>query len=184
MKHLTRDGIEVQRLLRKARRIAMVGASPRADRHSNTVCRYLHRAGFEVIPVRQDREEVIGLSSYASLAEVPGPLDLAVIYRGRSQAVDHVAEAAARGDLMAVWLPPGAVSGAALDVAAQEGLPVVSDRCPEKEYRHLGRPGGHNFDRIQHDTRRRKNKALTMRSLKKRPRRLGRGAPRARAGSR
>lgn len=142
MKHLTRDEVLMQRLLQSARSIAVIGASPRRERHSHEVCVYLHQAGYEVIPVRPDRAEVAGLTSYERIADVPGPVDLVVIYRNAAAAPAHVAEAAVKAP-GSVWLPPGVWSRACDDEAARADLTLVIDACVEAEHRHANRVAGH-----------------------------------------
>jgi predicted CoA-binding protein len=142
MKHLTRDEVAIQRMLQRARIIAVVGASPRSGRHSNIVCRYLHAQGYEVIPVRPDRADVASLKSYAVLADVPGPVDLIVIFRNARAAPAHVAEGALKSP-DAVWLPPGATSRACEDAATRAGVTLVEDCCIMEEHRHASHRAGH-----------------------------------------
>ncbi|MDB4967776.1 MAG: CoA-binding domain protein [Myxococcales bacterium] len=142
MKHLTRDEVALQQMLRRARIIAVVGASPRADRHSNTVCRYLHDQGYEVIPLRPDLADVARIKSYAQLDDVAGPVDLVVIFRNARAAPAHVAEAALKRP-EAVWLPPGVTSRACVEAALSAGLTLVEDSCIMEEHRHASRGAGH-----------------------------------------
>jgi predicted CoA-binding protein len=142
MKHLTRDDVAIAQLLQRARTIAVIGASPRRERHSHEVCRYLHEQGYEVIPVRPDRADVASMKSYARLADVAGPIDLVVIFR-RGQAVPgHIAETADRA-IAAAWLPPGAWTRACDEAAARAAVTLVRDACIMEEHRHLSRAGGH-----------------------------------------
>ncbi|HEU4341927.1 MAG TPA: CoA-binding protein [Candidatus Binatia bacterium] len=97
MKHMTRQEALIMQLLNRARTIAVVGASPRPERHSHAVVSYLHRVGYDVIPVRPDLRQVDGLKSYAQLADVPVQMDLAVIFRRPDAAPRFVAEAASKG---------------------------------------------------------------------------------------
>ena len=94
MKHMDRDEAQREHLLKKTRTIAVIGASPR--RHSGEAVDYLHRAGYDVIPVRLDRTEVGGLPTYAQLDDVAGAVDVVVIFRRPDAAVAHVGEAAAK----------------------------------------------------------------------------------------
>jgi predicted CoA-binding protein len=136
MKHMNLEEALVERLLRRTRTIAVIGASSRPTRHSGEVVRYLHDVGYDVIPVRPDRARVAGLPSYAQLDAVGGPVDLVVIFRHPEGVTAHVREAAAkRAD--AVWLPPGAWSREAEDTARRHGLAVVKDRCIVEDHRHL-----------------------------------------------
>lgn len=136
MKHMNREEALIQRLLRKARTIAVIGASPRPTRHSGEVVTYLRNAGYDVIPIRQDRLQVGGLPTYARLADVAGAVDLAIIFRRPAAAPMHVREAAAKR-VDAVWLPPGVWSGEAEEEARQHELALIKDRCIVEEHRHL-----------------------------------------------
>jgi predicted CoA-binding protein len=109
------------------------GRHPSPDRHSHEVVRYLAPEGHDVIPVRPDRSDVAGLAAYASLADIPGAVDLVVVFRTPGAVAAHVEEAAAKG-AEAVWRPPGAWSPAA-DVAAQRhGLTVIKECCVMEEH--------------------------------------------------
>lgn len=142
MKHLTRDEVAIQQLLQRARTIAVVGASPRPERHSNGVCQYLHDQGYDVIPVRPDRADVARLSSYARLGDIPVSVDIVVLFRSAAAAPEQLREAAAARP-EAVWLPPGVSSAAARDVATELGVTLVEDSCIEEELRHASRVSGH-----------------------------------------
>jgi predicted CoA-binding protein len=142
MKHLTRDEVAIQQLLQRARTIAVVGASPRPERHSLQVCRYLHEQGYEVIPVRPDRADVAGMTSYARLGDIPGSVDLIVIFRNAAAVPQHIAETAGKSP-EAVWLPPGVWTRAAEAAAAAIAVTLVEETCIEEEHRHAMRTPGH-----------------------------------------
>jgi predicted CoA-binding protein len=142
MKHLTPAKSLMQRLLRRARTIAIIGASPSPERHSHAVARYLAHEGYDVIPVRPDQSDVAGMATYARLADIPGAVDLVVVFRTPSAIPAHVEEAAAKG-AEAVWLPPGAWSPAADVVAQQRGLTLIKECCVMEEHRHLSGRSGH-----------------------------------------
>jgi predicted CoA-binding protein len=142
MKHLTPTKSVMRRVLQRARTIAIVGASPSPERHSNTVTRYLAHEGYDVVPVRPDRSDVAGLTTYACLGDVPGKVDLVVVFRTPSAVPSHLEEAAAKG-AEAVWLPPGAWSPAADAAAQQHGLTLIKDSCVMEEHRHLSARSGH-----------------------------------------
>ena len=142
MKHLTREEVALQQLLQRARTIAVIGASPRPERHSHQVCRYLHDQAYEVIPVRPDLADVAGLKSYQKLSDVPGPVDIVVVFRNARWAPAHIREAAVKAP-EAVWLPPGVWSRACDEEAARIGVSLVIDSCIEEEHRHASRAPGH-----------------------------------------
>lgn len=155
MKHMTRQEALIMKLLSRARIIAVVGASPRPERHSRTVVSYLHRVGYDVIPVRPDLQPVERLKSYAQLADIPVKLDLTVIFRRADAAPRFVAEAAAKG-VEAVWLPPGVWTREAEEQARVHDVLLIKDRCIEEEHRHMTKDSGHPARLGVHISRRRR----------------------------
>lgn len=119
---------ELKRLLEATRSIAVVGASSKPDRPSYGVFARLQRAGYRVIPVNPFEAEVHGERAYASLAEVPEPIDLVDVFR-RAEETLPVAEDAVRVGAKVLWLQLGVVNEAAAARARQAGLTVVMDEC-------------------------------------------------------
>jgi len=136
---LNDDGIA--RLLRSARRIAVVGASSRPSRPSNGVLQTLIRAGYQCVPVNPNETEVLGLAAYPSLVEAVadgGPFDIVDVFRRPDACID-VARAAVATGCRALWLQLGIVNWEAARVAAAGGLAVVMDRCTAIEVRRVPR---------------------------------------------
>jgi predicted CoA-binding protein len=142
MKHMTREEALHHRVLKRARTIAVVGASANPARHSHEVVSYLKAAGYDVIPVHPDRGAILGLPVYAGLAEVPGPIDLVVMFRRPDAVPAHIDEAAAK-QVEVVWLQPGAWSRAADAAARRHGITLVKECCVAEEHRHVQEPAGH-----------------------------------------
>ena len=116
-------------ILRDARTIAIVGASPRPDRPSHGVMRYLLEHGYRVLPVRpRDCDEVLGVPCVASLAEIGEPVDLVDVFR-RSEFCTDVAREAVAAGAGALWLQLGIVSPEARRIAGAGGLDYVEDLC-------------------------------------------------------
>jgi uncharacterized protein len=115
-------------ILLDARTIALVGASPRPQRPSNRVMRYLLDAGYRVIPVRPHVREIHGIPCAASLAEIAEPIDLVDVFR-RADACPDVARQAVEAGAKAVWLQLGLVSAEARRIAEDAGLEYVEDAC-------------------------------------------------------
>jgi predicted CoA-binding protein len=136
MRHISREEGVIEGLLRATRTIAVIGASPRPERHSSEVVSYLHHAGYDVIPLRPDRAPVARLPTFASLEDFGGSVDLVVIFRRPDAVVDHIRQAAARR-VEAVWLPPGTWSREAQEAARTYNLTLVKERCIVEEHRHL-----------------------------------------------
>ena len=116
------------KILRSARTIAVVGLSTTPRRPSYGVARYLQRAGYRIIPVNPNVSEVLGERAYATLSELPGPVDVVEVFRRSEFAGAIVDEAIAIG-AAAVWLQDGVVDEAAAGRARAAGLDVVMDDC-------------------------------------------------------
>jgi len=123
----------INKILEDCRTIAVVGLSSSPARASNGVAGYMRREGYKVIPVNPNEEKVFGDKSYASLADVPGKIDLVDIFRRSEEAGKVVDEAIAVG-AKAVWLQEGVIDQDAAERAREAGLLVVMDRCWLKEH--------------------------------------------------
>lgn len=115
-------------LLRAAKRIAVVGLSPKPARPSHRVALALMAAGYEVIPVNPGHEEILGRRCYPSLSAVPPPVDIVDIFR-QPQEVPAIVEQAIASGARAVWMQSGIVHPEAAARAEAAGLLVVMDRC-------------------------------------------------------
>jgi len=115
-------------ILRDARTIALVGASPRPKRPSHGVMLYLLDQGYRVVPVRPDCDEVLGVPCVGSLAEIAEPIDLVDVFRRPEFCPDVAREAVAVG-AKALWLQLGVVSPEARRIALEGGLDFVEDAC-------------------------------------------------------
>ena len=126
-----------EQILRESRTIALVGASPKPDRPSNSVMRYLLAHGYRVIPVRPlDCEQVHGVRCVASLADIDEPIDLVDVFRRADAAPEHAREAVAVG-AKAFWLQLGLRSPEARELCIQGGLDYVEDECTAIVHRRL-----------------------------------------------
>ena len=119
---------ELKALLDGARTIAVVGASTNPDKASNHIPEVLLNAGYTMIPVHPTAEEILGQTAYASLAEVPVPIDIVDVFRPSAEAAG-IAEHAVAGGAKAVWLQAGITSAEAAAVARQAGVTFVQDLC-------------------------------------------------------
>ena len=128
-------------ILGSARTIAVVGASPRRERPSHGVMAYLQRRGYRTIPVNPNAAGgmINGEKVYASLAEVPEPIDMVDVFRRPEAAGGVVDEAIAVGAKI-VWMQLGVRDDDAATRAEARGLKVVMNRCPAIEIPRLGLP--------------------------------------------
>lgn len=136
MSYTAPNDAAIARILNETRRIALVGASPKPDRPSHGVMRFLLGRGYEVIPVNPglDGQAILGQRVYARLADIPGRVDMVDIFRNAEAAGETVDEALALPEPPdTIWMQLGVVNEAAADRASRRGLAVVMDRCPAIE---------------------------------------------------
>jgi uncharacterized protein len=127
---------EVAGVLKGMKTVAVVGASPKPERPSHGIMAYLMQQGYRVVPVNPGQAEVLGQKCYASLAEVPGPVDVADIFLNPANVPPVVDQAIAKG-VKAVWMQTGIVHNAAAEKARKAGLTVVMNKCIKVEHRRL-----------------------------------------------
>jgi signal transduction histidine kinase/predicted CoA-binding protein len=123
----------IDRLLRGARTIAVVGPSEREDLHAHGIPLYLKEKGYRIYPVHPTLAEFLGEKTYPDLASLPEKVDLALILRPAEEAAEIV-EQAARAGIKAVWMEEGIVSEKASEIARDAGMEVVMDRCVRTEH--------------------------------------------------
>ena len=133
------DDEAVADVLRSARRIAIVGASPDPGRPSHGVMRYLIHHGYECVPVNPNVRDVLGIPAFRTVVEAvaaSGPVDIVDVFRRSELCLPHAEEAVAVG-ARCLWLQLGVVNWDAARLAAAGGLAVVMDRCTAIEHRRL-----------------------------------------------
>ncbi len=123
----------ITRLLNASHIIAVVGLSPKPERPSFGVARYLIDHGYEVIPVNPGQKEILGRPCYASLPEVPQAVDIVVCFRNAADIPPIARDAVAIG-AKALWMQLDIVSDEGAAIARAGGLAVVMDRCIKIEH--------------------------------------------------
>jgi len=125
-------------ILRQAKTIAMVGASPNWNRPSYFAMKYLQEHGFRVIPVNPTAAgtEILGEKVYGDLHELPLKPDMVDIFRNSEAAGPITDQAIAIGARM-VWMQLGVRNDEAARRAEAAGLQVVMNRCPKIEHARL-----------------------------------------------
>jgi predicted CoA-binding protein len=128
---------EIKEILEKYKNIAIVGASPKPEKDSNMVTKYMIDAGYNVFPIYPKEDEILGRKVYRSLAEIPEKVDIVVVFR-KPAAVSPVADAAIeRGDVDVLWTQLGIVNNQAAQKAKDAGIKVVQNLCIKVEHRNL-----------------------------------------------
>ncbi|WP_438749135.1 CoA-binding protein [Pararhizobium sp. O133] len=127
-------------ILRSTKTIALVGASPNAERPSHRVMAFLLRRGYTVFPVNpgQASKEIQGQTVYATLADIPEPIDMVDVFRAANALpalVDEILALKTRPKV--IWGQLSVRDDKAAEKAEASGIQVVMDRCPAIEYPRL-----------------------------------------------
>ena len=130
------ETLEISRILKSYRNIAVVGLSPKAGRPSNQVATYLLGAGYHVIPVNPGQAEILGLPCYPDLLAVPEPVEIVDIFR-RPEDVGPIVEQAIKIGAKVIWMQQGIVNEGAAAMARSAGLKVIMDRCLKTDHQSL-----------------------------------------------
>ena len=136
MNHDRYDDSHIAGILRDARTVAVVGASPNPERPSNFVSEYLLSKGYEIYPVNpgQAGKQILGRTVYARLSDIPVPIDMVDVFRASDAVPGIVDEVLALDPLpKAIWMQIGVRDDAAAAKAEANGLKVVMNRCPKVE---------------------------------------------------
>src|SRR6202521_2706974 len=139
LKPILYSDAQLRAILERVRTIAMVGASPNWNRPSYFVMKYLQGKGYRIIPVNPGiaGQSLLGEKVYASLRDIPEPVDMVEVFRGSAQVPPIVEDAIAIGAKV-VWMQLGIRNDAAAAKAEAAGIEVVMDRCPKIEFGRLG----------------------------------------------
>ena len=129
----------IKSVLRSTKTIAMVGASANDMRPSYFAMMYLLAKGYMIHPVNPAMagKTILGQTVYASLKDLPPPVDMVEIFRASDAAPEIVRDVLAEKErlgIKVVWMQLGVVSEAAAELARAAGLTVVMDRCPKIEH--------------------------------------------------
>lgn len=133
------DSPDIARIARDTKTIAVVGLSPKAERPSHGVAKFLQNAGYRIIPVNPGHagQQILGQTVHASLSDIPDAdsVDMIDIFR-QSGAVPAIIDEAltALPNLRTVWMQIGVHSDSAAEKAKAKGLTVVQNRCPKIEF--------------------------------------------------
>jgi uncharacterized protein len=128
MAHRNPTTEEIRALLMEAQTVAIVGASSNPDKAAYGIMQKLQRVGYRVIPVNPREQEVLGEKAYASLADIPGRVDIVDVFR-RPEDTPAIADEAVKIGAKALWLQTGISNEDAAARAKTGGLIVVMDTC-------------------------------------------------------
>lgn len=126
----SREQIKV--ILEKSMTVAVVGLSDKPDRVSHMVSEAMQAKGYTIIPVNPNADSILGQKSYASLKDIPVPVDIVNVFR-RSEHTPSVAQEAVAIGAKTLWLQLGISNDEAAEIATAGGLEVIMDRCIKVE---------------------------------------------------
>jgi predicted CoA-binding protein len=118
----------IRHLLINARTIAVVGLSPKPERDSNMVARYLKDHGYRIIPVRPAQKEILGEKAYSSLDDIDESMDIVNVFRNPAQIMPHAHEAL-RVKPKLFWMQVGIENQKAAELLTNAGIDVVMNKC-------------------------------------------------------
>lgn len=124
---------EIGEILKKAKRIAVVGLSANPEKTSYQVSKVMQDAGYEIIPVNPTIDEVLGVKAVKSLKDIEGHVDIVNVFR-RSEQLFDVAKEFAQIDADVFWAQLGLVNEEAYQFLKEKGYTVIMDRCIKVEH--------------------------------------------------
>jgi hypothetical protein len=131
---------DIRELLEDSKVVAVIGHSDKPFRTSYQIAKYMQRAGYRIYPVNPMVDQIDGEKSYASLADVPEPIDIVDVFR-RSEHLDQIVADSIDVGAKSVWTQLGVVDPMAEERANKSEMPIVIDRCIKVEHRRLGLSG-------------------------------------------
>jgi len=126
----------IRRMLEQSETWAVVGLSGNPARTAFSIAEFLQRHGKRIVPVHPDAPTVLGEQGYASLADIPFPVDVVDVFRRSEHAGAFADEAVAIG-AKGVWFQLGVVDEEAFARTTAAGVPMVMDTCPAIEWPRL-----------------------------------------------
>ncbi len=130
---------ELAALLREVKSIAIIGASDKPGRPVDGIGRALIERGFDVIPVHPKRKNIWGLPTYASVKDIPEPVDCVDLFRAPQWCAEHAREVLEMPTLPKIfWMQSGVTSAEACEILAEHDILVIEDRCLMVDVSRLG----------------------------------------------
>jgi uncharacterized protein len=124
---------ELLKILERCRKIAVVGLSPKPERDSHRVARYLLEQGYDVVPVNPGQTEILGRKCYKTLKDIPFPVDVADLFLNPER-VPPVVDQAIEIGVRVVWMQLGVTHYEAARKAGDAGITVIMNRCIKQEH--------------------------------------------------
>ena len=130
------DDVTIKAILENTKTIAILGLSPKPERDSNMVARYLQGKGYKIIPVRPGQGEILGEKSYAAIDDIKTPVDMINVFRNPNYVMSHAHEAIQHKPRV-FWMQLGIKHQEAAELLTTAGIDVVMDKCIKVEHARL-----------------------------------------------
>ncbi len=128
---------EIREYFENTKTIAVVGASPKPEKDSHKVSKYLLDAGYNMIPIYPKEDMILGQKVYRNLADIKECVDMVVVFR-KPEIVDSVVDVCIdRGDIKVLWTQLGIINNKASQKAKDAGISVVQSHCAMVEHKGL-----------------------------------------------
>ena len=124
---------EIKAILQGYKTVAVVGLSPKPQRDSHKVAKYLKENYYRIVPVNPGQKEILGEKCYPNLKAIPFPIDIVDIFR-KPEAIPPVVEDSIEIGAKVVWMQLGLAHNQAADKARKAGLQVVMNKCIKIEH--------------------------------------------------
>lgn len=124
---------QIAEILKTSKTIAVVGLSPKPERASHGVAKYLLGQGYDIIPVNPGYKEILGKTCYPSLKEIPSPVHIVDIFR-RPEDVPPIVQGAIDINAPVVWMQEDIRHEEAAEDARNHGIEVIEDRCIKRAH--------------------------------------------------
>ena len=131
------DKQDLKKIFKETKTIAIVGLSPKPEKISNRVGKFLKEKGYKIIPIYPKEERILGEKVYRSISEVNENIDMVNVFRKSEFIPEIVEEILNREDIKTIWLQLGIINNEAMKKAKEKGLNVVQDKCAMVEYNNI-----------------------------------------------
>lgn len=130
----TDTGIKI--LLERSNVIAVLGLSPKPERDSNMVAKYMKINGYKIIPIRPGQKEIFGEKAYPSPDDINESVDIMNVFRSSDKIMPHAKEAL-RLKPKVFWMQLGIENQTAAELLIGAGIDVVMNMCIKVEHERL-----------------------------------------------
>lgn len=133
MAKIVTDDRDIKKILEETKTVAVIGLSPKPERDSYKVGKYLKDNGFTILPIRPAQQEILGEKAYKNLDDVKEPVDMVDVFRSSDQIMPHVDEAIRNGAKV-FWMQLGIENEEAAQKLVDAGIDVIMNKCTKIEY--------------------------------------------------